>query len=123
MATITRTALIDDLDGSDAEVSVTLLVDDKRIRVDLSRDNYKAWIAPLVKAGQSSRQRPVARRTATSARASDSKVAAKRVTKSTAYARLSAGDQESLRAYMKRPRGRVADDAVRAWRDAGKPKA
>ena len=116
MATVTRTALIDDLDGSDAEVSVTLLVDNKRIRVDLSRDNYDEWIAPLVKAGQSHPQRPRAAR-------SDGaiKAAAKRQTKVTAYSRLSTKDQESLRSYLKRPRGRVADEAVRAWREAGKP--
>jgi hypothetical protein len=122
MATVTRTALIDDLDGSDADVSVTLLVDNKRVRVDLSRDNYREWIAPLVKAGQSRRARPATRRASTAAKSSGAtKVSAKRQTKATAYARLSVKDQGSLRSYLKRPRGRVADDAVQAWRAAGKP--
>jgi len=50
VATITRTALIDDLDGSDADQSVTLTVDGKRYQVDLSKANFEEWIAPLVKA-------------------------------------------------------------------------
>ena len=121
MATITRTALVDDLDGSDADISVILLVDDRRVRVDLSRANYKEWIAPLVKAGQSSSRRSSAK-PAAAAHTTARRVSVKSTGHATAYARLSAGDRASLRAYLKRPRGRVADDAVRAWRHAGKPK-
>lgn len=115
MATITRTALIDDIDGSDADLTVTLAVDGKRYKVDLSNANYEEWIAPLVQAGRISRATPVAKKAAAKG--------TKRVpsAKVTAYARLSSKDQGAVRSYLKRPNGRIADDAVRAWRSAGKP--
>ena len=117
MATVTRTALIDDLDGSDADVTMTLTVDGKRTRVDLSKANYLEWIAPLVKAGSTSGARSVK-----ASKPVNRTPAAKRGAKPTAYARLSAKDQEAVRASLKRPRGRIADDAVQAWKAAGKPK-
>jgi Lsr2 len=119
MATVTRTALIDDLDGSDADITVTLTVDGSRTRVDLSNANYAEWIAPLVKAGATSRGRPAAKKATRSAKRAP---AGKKAAKTTAYARLSAKDQGAVRAYLKRPRGRIADDAVGAWKGAGKPK-
>jgi len=118
MATVTRSALIDDLDGSDADISVTLTVGGKQYRVDLSKANYDEWIAPLVKAGSTSRARPAATKTIRAAK----RAPAKRAAKATAYARLSAKDQEAIRAHLKRPRGRIADEGVEAWKAAGKPK-
>jgi hypothetical protein len=120
MATVTKTALIDDLDGSDADITVTLAVDGKRIRVDLSNANYREWIAPLVKAGSASRTRLATKKATRAARRGP---APKKAAKATAYARLSAKDQDAVRAYLKRPRGRVADEAVQAWKSAGKPKS
>jgi len=119
MATVTRTALVDDLDGSDADITVTLTVDGERTRVDLSKANYKEWIAPLVKAGKASQTRPAARK---ATRPTTKASAATRTPKVTAYARLSTRDQGAVRAYLKRPRGRIADKAVQAWKGAGKPK-
>ena len=117
MATITRTALIDDLDGSDADQSVTLTVDGKRYQVDLSKANFEEWIAPLVKAVSPSRARRTTRRPRSTKQAS-----AKRTAKVTAYAQQSGKDQGAVRAYLKRPAGRIADEAVKAWKTAGKPK-
>jgi len=116
MATVTRTAIIDDVDGSDADVTVTISVDGKRYQVDLSKANYAEWIAPLVKVARASRNAQAKK--AAGKRAP----AAKRVSKATTYSRLSAKDQGAVRAYLKRPRGRIADEAVKAWKAAGKPK-
>ena len=42
----------DDLDGSPAARTIELKTDQgARYRIDLSKDNYAEWIAPLVKAG------------------------------------------------------------------------
>ena len=123
MATVTRSALVDDLDGSDADISVTLTVDGKRYRVDLSKSNYNEWIAPLVKAGSARSVAKKAGRPARKAtRAAKRAPAEKKAARATAYARLSVRDQEAVRAHLKRPRGRIADGAVETWKAAGKPK-
>ena len=114
MATVTTTALIDDLDGkSKADVTVTFTVDGKQFRVDLSKVHYREWIAPLEKVGQ-----PVA---GNGRRPAKKAPAQKRATKPTALSKLSAKDQKALRSYLKRPRGRIADADVTAWKAAGKP--
>jgi hypothetical protein len=55
MATVTTTTLIDDLDRkSKADITVTITVDGKRFRVDLSKANYAEYVAPLVNVARSS---------------------------------------------------------------------
>jgi hypothetical protein len=109
----------DDLDGSPAARTIELKTDQgTRYRVDLSRDNYAEWIAPLVKAGA-----PLAR----SARPTK-KVAARRSAaaprKKSAYAKLSSKDRSALRAYLGRgnSRGSIPNAEVETWIAAGKPK-
>ncbi|MGO9341536.1 MAG: histone-like nucleoid-structuring protein Lsr2 [Acidimicrobiales bacterium] len=113
------TQLVDDLDGSNAQVTVALTVDSKRYRVDLSKANYDEYIAPLVKAARPSKIGRPAKKSSTGAKTV--KRAARKVTKSTAYSKLSAKDQTALRSYLKRTRGRVSDSEVTGWRSAGKP--
>lgn len=112
--------LVDDLDGSTADVSVTLTVDSKRYRVDLSKANYNEYIAPLVKAARPSKiGRPAKQIAGTKGprKASTRSGGAK----TTAYSRLSENDQVALRGYLKRTRGRISDSEVSSWRSAGKP--
>jgi Lsr2 len=40
--------LIDDLDGSTADVSFTITLNQRRYRLDLSQTNFDEWIAPLL---------------------------------------------------------------------------
>lgn len=117
MATVTRTALIDDLDGSDAEVTVALTIDGKRYRVDLSKANHGEWIVPLIKAASASNGPAAANK---SSKPASRAPAARKPTRATTYARLSARDQRAIRAQLKRPRGRIADDAVETWKAAGR---
>jgi len=94
---------------------VTLTVDGKRYQVDLSKANFDEWVAPLVKAVSPSRaSRRTTRRPKATKRAT--------VKRTTVYAGLSTKDQSAVRAYLKRPSGRIADEAVKAWKAAGKPK-
>jgi hypothetical protein len=50
MATITNAQLVDDLDGSRAEVPVLLRIDSELYQLNLSKANYDKYIAPLVRA-------------------------------------------------------------------------
>ncbi len=50
MATESSRQLVDDLDGSRAEVSVTLTIGSEGYRLNLSRANYDKYLAPLVRA-------------------------------------------------------------------------
>jgi hypothetical protein len=113
------TKMVDDLDGSTADVSVALTVDTKRYRVDLSKANYDEYIAPLVKAARPSKIGRPAKQTSISRAAP--KTARKATSKATSYSRLSAKDQAAIRSYLKRTRGRVADSEVSSWRSAGRP--
>lgn len=119
MATITTTNRIDDLDGTGADVTVTLTVDSKRYSVDLSKANYQEYIAPLVKAARPSKVGRPPKQT-TNARPTGRTVK-KRFSTMTAYSRLTAKDQTAIRGYLRRIRGRVSDSDVAAWRSAGKP--
>jgi hypothetical protein len=119
LATITMTKLVDDLDGTTADISVALTVDTKRYRVDLSKANYDEYIAPLVKAARPSKIGRPAKQTAISRSAPRS--TGKASSKATAYSRLSAKDQTAIRGYLKRTRGRVADSEVADWKSAGRP--
>lgn len=108
----------DDLDGSSAARTIELKTDQgARYRIDLSRDNYAEWIAPLVKAGT-----PLAR-----SAGSTRKVAARRsaaaVRKKSAYAKLSSKDRKALREYLGRgnSRGSIRNAEVDSWITAGKP--
>jgi hypothetical protein len=119
MATITTTDRVDDLDGSEADVTVVLTVNTKRYTVDLSKDNYAEYIAPLVKAARpSTRGRP---RKQTSDSKRSKRPVQRTPSKGTAYSRLSAADQASIRGHLRRVRGRVADSEVTAWKSSGKP--
>jgi hypothetical protein len=117
LATVTTTNMIDDLDGSTADISVGLTVDSKRYRVDLSKANFDEYVAPLVKASRPSK----VGRPPKAASANGRRGPAKAGAKTTAYARLSSKEQSAIRGYLKRTRGRVADSEVSEWRSAGKP--
>jgi Lsr2 len=116
LATVTTTNLIDDLDGSTADITVAFTVDTKRYRVDLSKANYDEYVAPLVKASRPSKVGRPPKQTASNGRR-----VGKTSSKTTAYSRLSAKEQSAIRSYLKRTRGRVADAEVSEWRSAGKP--
>jgi Lsr2 len=116
LATVTTTNLIDDLDGSTADITVAFTVDTKRYRVDLSKANFDEYVAPLVKASRPSKVGRPPKQTALNGRRSG-----KSASKTTAYSRLSAKEQGAIRSYLKRTRGRVADAEVSEWRAAGKP--
>ena len=119
MATMTMTQLIDDLDGSDADVTVALTVDSKRYRVDLSNANYREYIEPLVEAARPSKVgRPAKQLPGSRTR---TKSTNRRPSSSTAYSKLPGKDQEAIRGYLNRIRGRVSDREVADWRSAGKP--
>jgi Lsr2 len=113
------TKMVDDLDGSSADVSVALTVDEKRYKVDLSKANYEEYIAPLVKAARPSKIGRPAKQTSIARTAR--KVVRGRSAKATAYSKLSAKDQAAIRSYLKRTRGRVADSEVSSWRSSGRP--
>ena len=118
MASMTMTHLIDDLDGSDADITVALTVDSKRYRVDLSNANYREYIEPLVKVARPSK---VGRPTKQAPSSRGGRTSKRRNSGPTAYSKLSSRDQEALRGYLKRIRGRVSDREVADWRAAGKP--
>jgi Lsr2 len=120
LATLTMTQLVDDLDGSNADVTVGLTVDSKRYRVDLSKANYDEYIAPLVKAATPSKIGRPRKQTSTS-KGTSRRATRAASSRSTAYSRLSEREQGSIRAYLKRSRGRVSDREVSEWRSAGKP--
>ena len=113
------TKMVDDLDGSTADISVALTVETKRYRVDLSKANYEEYIAPLVKAARPSKIGRPAKQT--SIAKSAPRMVRRTSPKATAYSKLSARDQASIRGYLKRTRGRVADSEVASWKSAGKP--
>ena len=118
MATVTMMRLVDDLDGTSADVSVTLTVDSKRYRVDLSKANFNEYIAPLVKAARPSKIGRPAKQVAGSKSLRGTAKSAS--AKPTAYSRLSDKDQAAIRDHLKRTRGRVSDAEVSTWRSAGK---
>jgi hypothetical protein len=113
------TQLVDDLDGSTADVSIGLTVDTKRYRVDLSKSNYNEYIAPLIKAARPSKVGRPARQASTSK--TTRKSATRSSSQTTAYSRLGERDQTTLRSYLKRSRGRISDREVAEWKSAGKP--
>jgi hypothetical protein len=118
VAAITTTRLIDDLDGSDADVTVTLTVDSKRYVVDLNKVNYKEYIAPLIKVARPSK---VGRPTTTRSGARSLRApASRRAGGATAYSKLASSDQSAIRGHLSRARGRVSDREVREWKSAGK---
>ena len=55
MATIANARLVDDLDGSRAEVHVSLSIDSEHYELSLSKANYDRYIAPLVSAASRSK--------------------------------------------------------------------
>jgi hypothetical protein len=119
MATVSMTKLIDDLDGSAADVTVTLVLESKRYRVDLSKANYREYIAPLVKVATPSRRgRPPKQSDGSSVR---KRAAARTPSKATTFSRLSGDDQVAIREYLRRTRGRISDREVTSWRSEGKP--
>jgi hypothetical protein len=115
MATVTTTNLVDDLDGSEADVTVALVIDSEHYTVDLSRANYEEYIAPLVNVGRASRARG-RRRRAAGAR----KERATSARSITAFSKLSKSDQVAIRRYLKKTRGRVTDIEVSNWKDKRK---
>jgi hypothetical protein len=112
MATITTTNLIDDLDGTEAAVTVSLVVDSGNYTVDLSQANYEEYIVPLLNVGRASGGRKRANRAALGrkARAASSKGSL------TAFSKLAKEDQVAIRRYLKKTRGRVTDIEVSAWK-------
>jgi hypothetical protein len=113
MATITSTTLIDDLDGSAAEVTVSIRVESQRYSVDLSRANYEEYIAPLIGVARNERRgrpqksgrRGVKKATSTNG-------------SSSYYSKLSTSDREAVREFLGRSRGRIYDAEVVNWKKA-----
>jgi hypothetical protein len=120
VAAITTSKLIDDLDGSDAEVTVTLTVDSNRYVVDLNKINYNEYVAPLIKVARTSK---VGRPSKTTSKPRNPKRAANgpAARGATAYSKLASSDQSALRTYLRRSRGRISDREVREWKSAARP--
>ncbi len=114
MAKVTTTNLIDDLDGSEADVTVSLVVDSQHYTVDLSHANYEEYIAPLVNVGRGSRGKGRGRRGASP------KAGTVSVRSATAFSKLSKSDQVAIRRSLKKTRGRVTDIEVSSWKDKRK---
>jgi Lsr2 len=113
MATITTTNLIDDLDGTEADVTVSLVVDSGKYTVDLSQANYEEYVLPLLNVGRSS----VARRRRGSRPTPGRKAKSGSSKRSlTAFSKLAKDDQVAIRRYLKKSRGRVTDTEVSAWK-------
>ncbi len=117
--------MTDDLDGSSAAETVGFAVDGKSFEIDLSKRNaarFRRALKPYVDAG-----RPVRGGTrGTKARASSSTRGSRRGGK-TLFSRLSDEEKARFRTWAVRRKlttrtaRRIADSAVEAWIEAGRP--
>jgi hypothetical protein len=112
--------LIDDLDGSHADETVSFALDGKSYEIELNKKNATALrkaLAPYIEQARSAGKTPSPGRTrvSTAARHSGS------ITK-TLYAGLDSEEKERFRAWAQMPAARrIADSRVRAWIESGRP--
>ncbi len=116
--------LTDDLDGSSASETVAFSIDGKAFEIDLSKRNaasLRRALKPYIEAGRASRSngRP------TKARSGAGRNSQRRG--KTLFSRLSDDEKTRFRSWAVRRKlttraaRRIADSAVQAWIDAGRP--
>lgn len=118
---IVTVELIDDLDGSAADETIAFSIDGKSFEIDLSKRNaatMRRAFKPYTGAGRSVR----GRRRLASGRATSGRSSGK-----TLFSRLNPEERDRFRTWGVRRKlttktaRRIADSAVQAWIDAGRP--
>jgi hypothetical protein len=113
--------LIDDLDGSHADETVTFSVDGKAYEIELSKKNALALrkaLAPYIEKARPAGKGPSPGR----ARSSSNGRRIGSAAKTTLFSELSAEEKGRFRTWANMPTARrVGDARVEAWSQAGKP--
>lgn len=114
MAKTVFVKLTDDLDGTDADETVSFALDGKTYQIDLSKgnaDKLRKVLDPYIeKATRSGRS---------AARSTTRPESSGRVT---AFSQLNDDEKARFRVWAKAPNARrIADSKVEEWRSAGKP--
>jgi hypothetical protein len=113
----------DDLDGSAAAETISFAIDGKSFEIDLSKRNAAALrraLRPYAEAGREARRRGRPAKAASSGRRG-------RGGAKTLFSTLSDEEKASFRTWAVRRKlttrsaRRIADSAVQAWTDAGRP--
>lgn len=113
MAKTVIVQLIDDLDGSDAEETISFSIDGKSYQIDLNSKNATAFRGGFAKYIDKSRS--LGRQGTGGTRQSAS-------TAVTLFSQLSAEEKERFRAWANMPEARrIADSRVKEWIAAGRP--
>ncbi len=112
MAKTVIVKLVDDLEGGDAEETVTFALDGKNYEIDLNKKNsatLRKALAPYMEKGRSAGRQPGLRRQAGTSGP-------------TLFSQLSIEEKERFRKWAKLPNARrIGDARVKEWTDAGKP--
>lgn len=116
MAQETIIVLTDDLDGGDADETVSFALDGKAYQIDLTKKNAAALRRAFKRYIDKGRAAGRARRT------SGSRASNPSASKATLFSQLSADEKDRFRKWAKMPNARrIADGRIREWRKAGKP--
>ncbi len=111
--------LVDDLDGSPADETVSFALDGKAYEIELSKKNaasLRKALSPYIEGARAAGRMPSPARSRPSPR-TDGRAAGK-----TLFSGLAAEEKERFRAWAKLPDARrIADSRVREWIDAGRP--
>jgi hypothetical protein len=110
--------LIDDIDGGDAEETVTFALDGRTYEIDLNPGNAAALREALAR--YVDKARPVGRASSTSLRTTGR--TRERGASKTLFSSLDAEEKERFRKWADLPSARrIADGRVQQWMDAGRP--
>jgi hypothetical protein len=118
MAQTVIVQLTDDIDGGEADETISFSLNGKTYEIDLSAENaerLREAFAPFIEKGRrSGRGEPAPRTRASTASAG--------ATSKTLFSGLEAEDKARFRAWAKMPTARrVSDARVQEWIDAGRP--
>ena len=111
--------LIDDIDGGEADETVSFALDGKSYEIELSKKNaagLRKLLAPYIESGRAAGRAPSHGRGRNSGSARPSSGS------KTLFSELSVEERERFRAWANMPTARrVGDPRVQAWIDAGRP--
>lgn len=111
--------LVDDLDGSPADETVSFALDGKAYEIELSKKNAAALrksLAPYLEGARAAGKAPSPIRSRSSSRRQSG------LGRKTLFSELSAEEKERFRAWAKMPDARrIADARVKEWIDSGRP--
>ncbi len=119
MAQMVVVQLIDDIDGGDADETVSFALDGKTYEIELSKKNaaiLRKTLAPYIEKGRTAGRSP------SSGRGRPSPTAHKNSGTRTLFSGLGVEDKQRFRAWADMPTARrVSDARVQAWIEQGRP--